>query len=189
MAISRELPNSRSRWIAFPEIPGQREIWASHVFSVFLTLGLGDVDWTANGIGFLSQTYEGTAALIGNTLLALAKHEADRAAVRTNPGLMSSVVQEVLRYDPPTQSTRRFVAEDGTVAGQPMRQGDTILVMLGAASRDPAANLEPDRFDIFRKVRRIVSHLLAGVEFERLEQSKSYRRSIAVRIPVFGIPE
>ena len=34
------------RWIAFPEIPGQREIWASHVFSIFQTLGLGDVDWT-----------------------------------------------------------------------------------------------------------------------------------------------
>ncbi|GLQ79203.1 LysR family transcriptional regulator [Mesorhizobium huakuii] len=34
------------RWIAFPEIPGQREIWASHVFSIFQTLGLGEVDWT-----------------------------------------------------------------------------------------------------------------------------------------------
>ncbi|MBR2686253.1 MAG: LysR family transcriptional regulator [Aquamicrobium sp.] len=34
------------RWLAFPEIPGQREIWASHVFSVFQTFGLGEIEWT-----------------------------------------------------------------------------------------------------------------------------------------------
>jgi DNA-binding transcriptional LysR family regulator len=36
----------RERWIAFPEIPGQREIWASHVFSIFQTFGLGEIKWT-----------------------------------------------------------------------------------------------------------------------------------------------
>lgn len=36
----------RQRWIAFPEIPGQREIWASHVFSIFQTFGLGEIEWT-----------------------------------------------------------------------------------------------------------------------------------------------
>jgi DNA-binding transcriptional LysR family regulator len=34
------------RWIAFPEVPGRREITASHVFALFQTLGLGEVDWT-----------------------------------------------------------------------------------------------------------------------------------------------
>lgn len=174
-------------------------------------VGRSDDSIIGNGVGFLSQTYEATAGLIGNTLLALAAHEAVQSAVRAEPGLLGSVIQEVLRYDPPTQSTRRFVAEEGTVAGQPMREGDAILVMLGAASRDPAANPEPNRFDIFRKDRRIlnfgcgphacpadkiapriaeiaVAHLLGGLDFAALEPSKSYRRSAAIRMPVFGMP-
>jgi DNA-binding transcriptional LysR family regulator len=34
------------RWIAFPVLPGRREITASHVFALFQTHGLGEVDWT-----------------------------------------------------------------------------------------------------------------------------------------------
>ena len=44
---SRQLADlSGERWIAFPDIPGRREITASHVFALFLTHGLGEVDWT-----------------------------------------------------------------------------------------------------------------------------------------------
>ncbi len=165
----------------------------------------------ANSIGFMTQAYEATAALIGSTLLALADHDDARAAVRRDPALIDAAVSEVLVIDPPTHSTRRFLAHDAVVAGQAMRTGDAILVLLAAAGRDPAANPDCGRFNIFRQQRRIlnfgagvhacpadslaariasfaVAHLLdIGLDLDRLRDSLSYMPSVAVRAPRFGV--
>jgi len=111
----------------------------------------------ANGIGFLVQAYEATAALISNTLLALAAHPNIREAVTAVPGTLRQVLLEVLRYDPPVQNTRRFLAKAGMVAGQAMEVGDVILVLLAAANLNPAANPNPENFDLLRTNRRIFS--------------------------------
>jgi cytochrome P450 len=164
----------------------------------------------ANGIGFLSQAYEATAGMIGNTLLALASRPQIRDQVSADPELLHPVIQEVLRYDSPVQNTRRFLAEDGIVAGEKMKAGDAILVILAAANRDPSANQNPDRFDVFRKERRIFSFgagahacpgealattiakagveqlIVSGVAFERLTEKMTYRASANARIPIFG---
>lgn len=63
----------------------------------------GDVA-VANGIGLLAQTYEATAGLIGNTLLALARHPDIYEQVQAHPDRLYLVIQEVLRYDPPIQT-------------------------------------------------------------------------------------
>lgn len=119
-------------------------------------VGRDDADTiVANGIGFLFQAYDATAGLIGNTLLALASHPEVHARLVADPGLLRPVIEEVLRYDPPVQNTRRFLARDGAIAGEEMHEGDAILVVLAAASRDPSANPHPDRFDIFREDRRL----------------------------------
>ncbi len=164
----------------------------------------------ANGIGFLSQACEATAGLIGNTLVALARHHDVRALVAHDIGRLSGVVWETLRADPPVQNTRRFVADDGLVAGQRMRRGDAILVVLAAAGRDPAVNAEPARFDIARQDRRLftfgvavhacpgeriaaaiaqagVARLLAeGVRPQALLPGLAYRPSGNVRMPLFA---
>src|SRR5215831_9666793 len=62
----------------------------------------------ANGIGLLSQPYEATAGLIGNTLLALASRPEVRDRIAADPDILRHVIQEVLRYDSPVQNTRRF---------------------------------------------------------------------------------
>ena len=163
----------------------------------------------ANGIGFLSQSYEATAGLIGNTLLSLASRPEVRDQVAAEPNLLRYVIQEVLRYDSPVQNTRRFLAEDGFVAGARMKAGDAILVILAAANRDPSANPNPERFDVFRKDRRIFtfgagSHacpgealavtiagagverlITSGVAIERLPETMTYRASVNARIPIF----
>ena len=163
----------------------------------------------ANAIGFLSQPYEATAGLIGNAAVALARDRRLADRVRAEPGLMSEVVLEVLRHDPPVQNTRRFVARDGVVAGANVREGDVVLVVLAAANRDPALNSEPDAFRLDRPDRRSLSFgsgahmcpgdLLAGaiasgalqalaqggVPFERLG-APGYLPLLNVRIPAFG---
>lgn len=111
----------------------------------------------ANAVGFLMQSYEATAGLIGNTLVALASRPDLEDAIRRDPALLHDTILEVLRYDPPIQNTRRFAAQDGLVAGRSMRAGDTILVVLAAANRDPLANRSPDRFEPRRSDRRSFS--------------------------------
>lgn len=164
----------------------------------------------ANAIGFMSQSYEATAGLIGNTLCALGARPALRAQIDQRPALLSELIQEVLRTDPPIQNTRRFVAVDGIVAGQQMRAGDAILVLLAAANRDPAVNPEPDRFDLLRRERQcfgfgrgahacpgdmlaatiaqagIAGLLAAGVDPAALYGTQRYRASLNARIPMFG---
>jgi len=119
-------------------------------------LGCDDADViAANGVGLLFQAHDATAGLIGNSLLALARFHDTLAQATVDLSLLRQVVLEVLRYDPPVQNTRRFLARDGIVAGRAMREGDAILVVLAAANRDPAANPDPERFDLFRNNRRI----------------------------------
>jgi cytochrome P450 len=166
-------------------------------------------DVVSNGIGFLSQAYEATAGLIGNTLVALGRQSRARAAVRSDPGQLAAVVREVARYDPPVHNTRRFLAHDARVAGQPMKAGDVVLVVLAAANRDPLVNSEPARFDPFRPSPQTftfgvgphacpgemvataiatagVRQLLAvGVAPERLADRVTYRPSANTRVPVF----
>lgn len=101
----------------------------------------------ANGIGFLSQAYEATAGLIGNTLLALSADPELGGKVRSDPTLLRQVIAETLRHDSPIQNTRRFVVRDGELAGQAVQAGETILVLLAAANRDPAVHPHPERFD------------------------------------------
>jgi len=163
----------------------------------------------ANGIGFLSQAYEATAGLIGNTLVTLGRQGQARPASQADGGRLEAFVREVVRYDPPVHNTRRFLARDAVVAGQGMKAGDVVLVVLAAANRDPIANPEPSKFDPSRPSRQAftfgcgphacpgetmaiaiaaagVRELLArGVKAERLAEHVTYRPSANTRVPVF----
>ncbi len=111
-------------------------------------------DSVANGIGLLVQSGEATAALMANTLLALATRDELRAAARSDSALLGDVVREVARFDAPVQNTRRWALTPVTIAGHDIAAGDAILVVLAAANRDPAANPDPDRFDPARAERK-----------------------------------
>ncbi|MBM3095372.1 cytochrome P450 [Ensifer sp. T173] len=168
-----------------------------------------ETDVVVNAIGYLVQGYVAMASLIGSTLLALARQPALRTQVVADPTLVRPLIQEVLRCDPVTNSTFRFMARDGKIAGHMVRQGEMIIVLLAAANRDPALNPDPDRFDITRADRKFlefgagvhacpaekfapllvevaVAHLLRrGLPFEQLESSLTYAASGHVRTPLF----
>lgn len=95
----------------------------------------------ANAVGLLSQTYDATAGLIGNTLLALARGQAV-----PDPDGLGRIVREVARYDAPIQNTRRFTAEPVCHRGTKIPADQPILLLLAAANRDPSANPEPTVF-------------------------------------------
>ncbi|AKF85562.1 hypothetical protein MFUL124B02_13595 [Myxococcus fulvus 124B02] len=105
----------------------------------------------ANAIGLLVQTHDATAGLIGNTLRALMKEPSLLAEVVARPALLPRVLDEVLRYDPPVQNTRRYLAEDTVLEGHTLVAGECVLVVLAAANRDAQVLQEPHRFDIHRE--------------------------------------
>lgn len=93
---------------------------------------------------------ETTVNLIGNGMLALLRHPQQMQQIKTQPMLIQSAVEEMLRYDSPIQITTRVATEDVDLDGVTIRVGEKVLVSLGAANRDPAQFPDPDRFDITR---------------------------------------
>ena len=122
----------------------------------------------------LSAGHETTTSLIGNGVLALLRHPDQLALLRTRPELMEGAVEEMLRWDPALQRTWRRIAEDTVFEGHEMREGQLVVVLLGAANRDPDRYPDPTRFDITRSGTRHVGwghgvHFCLGAPLARLE--------------------
>lgn len=98
------------------------------------------------GRSLLGAGYGTTAALVSGAVLALlrAPHEID--AVRHDPGHAERVVEETLRLDPPLQVVRRRAAADLDLCGMPVPRGTEMVLLLGAAHRDPALAAGPGLF-------------------------------------------
>jgi cytochrome P450 len=118
--------------------------------------------------------HETTVNLIGNGMLALLRAPDQLALLRRSPGLVGAAVDELLRFDGPVQITQRIATEDMEVVGCKVRRGDEILLVLGAANRDPAVFAEPHRLDVTRDARRHVGfgggiHHCLGAVLARME--------------------
>lgn len=118
-----------------------------------LVRAAGRADWhetaplLANGIGFLSQTYDATAGLIGNTLIALSRGAVQDRWSATD---LERIVLEVARHDAPVQNTRRFAAVPFRHGAAQVETGQAILLLLAAANRDPVVNANPHEFRMDR---------------------------------------
>jgi pimeloyl-[acyl-carrier protein] synthase len=114
----------------------------------------------ANCVFFLHAGARNTSASITNAVLALLQHATQFAHLRQNPELISAAVEELLRYDTPVQVAIRGVPEEIEFAGRCIRQGQLLILLLGAANRDPKQFADPDRLDLTRRPNR---HLSFGV--------------------------
>ena len=99
------------------------------------------------------------AALIGNGIHALIRHPEQLERLRADPALIPRAVEEILRFDSPVQADFRYVLTDCDVNGQALRQGENVVLLLGAANRDPEAFEDPNRFDVGRDP---MAHLAFG---------------------------
>ncbi len=102
---------------------------------------------------------ETTRSLIGNGMLALLKNPAQLQRLRDNPELLDSAIDELLRYDSPVQFIIRVVMEDTQFKGRRLRAGQKIMILVGAANRDPAVFTNPNALNIERNEK---SHLSFG---------------------------
>ncbi|WP_119730355.1 cytochrome P450 [Thermomonospora amylolytica] len=118
--------------------------------------------------------HETTTDLLGNGTLALSRNPDQFHRLRTSPGLAESAVEELLRYDPPTQMSRRTALTDADINGHPIAAGEQVVILRGAANRDPEVFPDPDRLDLGRMGNRHLSfdggiHYCLGAPLARLE--------------------
>ena len=121
------------------------------------------------GVGF-----ETTASLIGSMVHTLMRWPDQLDRLRSDPSLVPAAVEEVLRFEPPVQVDGRYAFSDVQVADRVIGAGHAVLMLLGAANRDPAAVEDPDRFDIGRDNIPLLSfgagiHQCLGAALARLE--------------------
>ena len=107
----------------------------------------------------LAAGNETTVNLIGNGFLALLRHPGQLERLRADPELIPGAVEELLRFDSPVQTDFRCVLADCEVGGQALRQRENVVLLLGAANRDPEVFEDPDRVDVGRNPR---AHLALG---------------------------
>ena len=117
---------------------------------------------------------ETTTNLIGNGILALLRHPDQLQRLREDPSLIPAAVDELLRFDSPVQTDFRRALEDCEVNGFPLKRRDNIVVLLGAANRDPDVFDDPETLDVGRGDRSHLSfgrgiHHCIGAPLARLE--------------------
>ena len=120
--------------------------------------------------------HETTVSLIGNATLALFEHPEQRAVLERDPALLPRAVEELIRYDGPVERTlNRWAAVDVELRGRTIRRGQSVIVVLGAADRDPERFAAPDTLDLSaeRDARHLGfgrgSHFCLGAPLARLE--------------------
>lgn len=93
---------------------------------------------------------ESTASLIGSATWILATRPDIQQHVRNDPELLGSFLEEVLRFEPPFRGHYRHVVHDTTLGGFDLAGGSRILLLWGAANRDPSHFEDPDEFRLDR---------------------------------------
>jgi cytochrome P450 len=111
----------------------------------------------ANCVFFLHAGARNMAASITNAVLALLQHPEQFARLRDNPQSITVAVEELLRYETPIQVLIRGVPEEIEFSGRRIGPRQLLVLMLGAANRDPEQFPDPDRLDLTRRPNRHVS--------------------------------
>lgn len=128
----------------------------------------------ANVIVTMVGGQETTTNLIGNGLLTLTRNPAEMEKLRSDPSIIQSAVEELLRYESPSQHTARLAPEDTEMGGKTIRKRQAVIAVMGAANRDPERFPDPDRLDLCRTDNRHVAfgwaaHFCFGAPLARIE--------------------
>ncbi|MDI1483794.1 cytochrome P450 [Polyangium sp. y55x31] len=118
---------------------------------------------------------ETTTNLLGNTILSFFEHPAELARLEGDPTrFLPTTIEEVLRYRSPVSMVFRATKRDVVMHGKTIPAGKFVLVLLGAANRDPKQFYEPDTFDVGRDPNPHIAfghgiHFCLGASLSRLE--------------------
>jgi cytochrome P450 len=136
--------------------------------------------------------HETTSNFASNGIYCLLRHPQQFAALQADRSLLPGALDEMLRYESPAPfPLPRVATEDVVVHGQKVSKGDTVVVALSAANRDPAVFTDPERFDIRRTPNDYISfgfgaHYCLGHALARIESTEIFN-AILDRIPTLRL--
>jgi len=128
----------------------------------------------ANLIVTMVGGQETTTNLIGNGVLTLLRNPSEIEHLRSDSSLIASAVEELLRYESPSQHTARLAPADVELGGKQIRKRQAVIAVMGAANRDPERFPDPDRLDLSRADNRHLAfgwaaHFCFGAALARME--------------------
>ena len=135
-------------------------------------------------IFLLNAGHETTTNLIANAVVSLLEHPREHLRLRAEPGLITTAVEEFLRFQSPNQLGNRRAVRAAVLGGVAMDAGTLVTLGIGAANRDPAQFPDPDRLDIGRTPNRHLAfitgiHACAGMWLARMEGRAAIGRLVA----------
>ena len=137
----------------------------------------------ANCIVTMVGGQETTTNLIGSGTLTLLRNPDQLAKLRTDLSLIESAVEELLRYESPSQHTGRLAPRDIEMGGKQIRKRQAVMAVMAAANRDPERFPDPDKLDIARQENRHVAfgwgpHLCFGAPLARIEGQVAFEEMV-----------
>jgi pimeloyl-[acyl-carrier protein] synthase len=128
----------------------------------------------ANTIVTMVGGQETTTNLIGNGILTLLRNPGEKDRLMSDYSLIPSAVEELLRYESPSQQTGRIAPEDVVIGGQQIRKGQALIAVMASGNRDAERFPDPDTLDIARTDNRHLAfgwaaHFCFGAPLARLE--------------------
>src|SRR6266513_989396 len=154
---------------------------------------LSEDEVIANCILTMVGGQETTTNLIGNGVLSLLRNPDQLQKLRNDLSLVPSAIEEMLRYESPSQHTARLAPEDTILGGKRIAKRQAVIAVMAAGNRDPEKFPEPDRFDITRKDNRHLSfgwaaHFCFGAALARIEGQVSFEEMVR-RLPDWSLDE
>ncbi|MDR3635934.1 MAG: cytochrome P450 [Isosphaeraceae bacterium] len=154
---------------------------------------LTDEEIAANCIVTMVGGQETTTNLITNGALSLLRHPAELARLRADAGLVPSAVEELLRYESPSQHTARLAPDDVMLGGKTIRKRQAVIAVMAAGNRDPERFPDPDRLDLGRSDNRHLAfgwaaHFCFGAPLARLEGQIAFEELLR-RFPVLALTD
>ncbi|MEA2124472.1 MAG: hypothetical protein QOI80_1254 [Solirubrobacteraceae bacterium] len=147
----------------------------------------------ANVIVTMVGGQETTTNLIGNGLLTLLRQPDQLQRLRDAPELMETAVEELLRYESPSQHTARLAPAGAELGGLEIAEGAAVIAVMGAGNRDPERFPEPDRVRLDRDDNRHLafgwaSHFCFGAPLARMEGQIAFE-TLLTTFPRLGLAD
>jgi len=152
---------------------------------------LTEEEVVANSIVTMVGGLETTTNLIGNGVLTLLRNPSEMKRLQGDLSVIPSAVEEMLRYESPSQHTGRLAPQDVEWEGKVIRKGQAVMAVMAAANRDPERFPDPDRFDITRTDNRhlafgYAAHFCFGAALARVEGQEAFE-AIVRRLPALEL--